>query len=114
MFGTNHAKMFTIREREIGLHNEEENNNSSSNESSSQLMKGKSSNDSNEHTIVVSINEDEADSSMMLDSDDDMRSEVENGVGGKSVISEVDMRTSFILTSNVNGGRGNRRKKLLS
>ena len=50
---------------------------------------------------------------MMLDSDD------EDGIGnigggGKSVISEVDMRTSFIMTSNINGGRGNRRKKLLS
>jgi hypothetical protein len=49
----------------------------------------------------------------MLDSDD------EDGIGtigggGKSVISEVDMRTSFIMTSNINGGRGNRRKKLLS
>ena len=29
MFGTNHAKMFTIREREIGLHNPEENYSSS-------------------------------------------------------------------------------------
>jgi len=50
---------------------------------------------------------------MMLESDD------EDGIGkigggGKSVISEVDMRTSFIMTSNINGGRGNRRKKLLS
>lgn len=49
---------------------------------------------------------------MMMESDED-----ENGGkigGGRSVISEVDMRTSFIMTSNINGGRGNRRKKLLS
>ncbi len=49
---------------------------------------------------------------MMMDSDED-----ENGGkigGGRSVISEVDMKTSFIMTSNINGGRGNRRKKLLS
>ena len=50
---------------------------------------------------------------MMLDSDDDFGNG-KSGVGGKSVISEVDMRTSFIMTSNINGGRGNRRKKLLS
>jgi hypothetical protein len=51
---------------------------------------------------------------MMLDSDDD-DGIGKIGGGGKSVISEVDMRTSFIMTSNINGGgRGNRRKKLLS
>jgi hypothetical protein len=49
----------------------------------------------------------------MLDSDDD-EGIGKIGGGGKSVISEVDMRTSFIMTSNINGGRGNRRKKLLS
>jgi hypothetical protein len=49
----------------------------------------------------------------MLDSDDD-EGIGKSGGGGKSVISEVDMRTSFIMTSNINGGRGNRRKKLLS
>ena len=54
----------------------------------------------------------DSDLMMMMDSDED-----ENGGkigGGRSVISEVDMRTSFIMTSNINGGRGNRRKKLLS
>ena len=49
----------------------------------------------------------------MMDSDDD-EGIGKIGGGGKSVISEVDMRTSFIMTSNINGGRGNRRKKLLS
>jgi hypothetical protein len=51
---------------------------------------------------------------MMLDSDDEDEIGKSGGGGGKSVISEVDMRTSFIMTSNINGGRGNRRKKLLS
>jgi hypothetical protein len=51
------------------------------------------------------------DSSMMVDSEDNMS---ETGRGGTSVVSEVDMRTSFIMTSLVNSGRGNRRKKLLS
>ena len=51
----------------------------------------------------------------MLDSDDeDGIGKSGGGGGGNSVISEVDMRTSFIMTSNINGGRGNRRKKLLS
>ena len=60
----------------------------------------------------MSIDEEEADSSMVINSDDEMSGGVIGG--GRSVVSEVDMRTSFMLTSNFNGGRGNRKKKLMS
>jgi len=109
VFGTNHSKMFTIREREIGLHREEEVASSDAEAES----------DSDGPLVVERVVEapasqsnfvedEEASSSGMVSSDDEG-----HGHANDDIISEVDMRTSFVMSSQILG-KNNRRKRLLA
>ena len=108
VFGTNHSKMFTIREREIGLHREEEVASSD----------GEAESDSDGPLIVDRVEvpasqsnfveDEEASSSGMISSDDEGHRHAND-----DIISEVDMRTSFVMSSQILG-KNNRRKRLLA
>jgi hypothetical protein len=61
VFGTNHAKMFTIREREIGLYQENDEDQDSSDRSDSEEQKISSNSKSlkEEESLSIRIEEDE-------------------------------------------------------
>lgn len=61
VFGTNHAKMFTIREREIGLHqdNEDDRDSSDGSDSEEQKISSKSKKSKEEDSLSIRIEEEE-------------------------------------------------------
>jgi hypothetical protein len=99
--------MFTIREREIGLHREEEASSDAEADSDSdgplvvERMEGPASQSN-------AAEDEEPSSNGMVSSDDEG-----NGHANDDIISEVDMRTSFVMSSQILG-KNNRRKKLLA
>jgi hypothetical protein len=103
VFGTNHSKMFTIREREIGLHREEEAESSDGSESDGPLVVERVVAQASQSNAE---GEEEASSSGMVSSEDE-------GHANDDIISEVDMRTSFVMSSQILG-KNNRRKRLLA
>lgn len=103
VFGTNHSKMFTIREREIGLHREEEPESSDTSESDGPLVVERAVAQASQSNAE---GEEEASSSGMVSSEDE-------GHANDDIISEVDMRTSFVMSSQILG-KNNRRKRLLA
>ena len=61
VFGTNHSKMFTIREREIGLHqeNDEDRDSSDRSDSEEQKISSKSKISKEEDSVSIRIEEED-------------------------------------------------------